>query len=509
MEFGTAESGPNELDRSIHLSNKVNHFEPKDCTVKGVGGTSKTWGGRCVTFDEVDFMPREAVRGNCTWDPSVFHDVKRFYEVAATYMDCEPARFSLHDIPGAEGERIAEGFDEGDVLDSGLERWSLPTRYGDKFGDHLRQSPNIHVVVECRADLLRSTNGEVGALVVCDRRTQKSGEVTGKNYVIAAGGQETTRLLLKSVDVFSQLESVPSSLGRYYHGHLVGQIATVKFSGNPRKTEHSFRRDGQAYVRRRFQLAPEVLLREGLLNCAIWLDNPPYHDPVHRSGTMSMIYLMLVSPILGDWLAPASMRETVTKGEKRYKIGQHVWNVVRGAPRSLLEPSAIFIRRYLLHRKLPGVFLYNSRNEYALNFQAEQTPNQDSRMSLSEDGESLLIDFRYSLEDANSVIRTHRILDEWLRKTGSGELCFWYDDDQLAEALLARSRDGVHQGGTTRMGRSPNESVLDFNLKVWGANNLYCCSSSAFPTSGHANPTFLLLAFAARLADLLCTHAIR
>jgi len=45
--------------------------------------------------------------------------------------------------------------------------------------------------------------------------------------------------------------------------------------------------------------------------------------------------------------------------------------------------------------------------------------------------------------------------------------------------------------------------VLDSDLKVWGTENLYVCSSSAFPTSGQANPTFFLGAFAARLAQHL------
>ena len=62
------------------------------------------------------------------------------------------------------------------------------------------------------------------------------------------------------------------------------------------------------------------------------------------------------------------------------------------------------------------------------------------------------------------------------------------------------SIDGVHQVGTTRIARNARDGVVDENLKVWGTNNLYVCSSSVFPTSSQANPTFLLGAFAVRMA---------
>jgi choline dehydrogenase-like flavoprotein len=65
------------------------------------------------------------------------------------------------------------------------------------------------------------------------------------------------------------------------------------------------------------------------------------------------------------------------------------------------------------------------------------------------------------------------------------------------------SRDGIHQSGTTRISATSEQGVVDANLKVWGTKNIYVVSSSVFPTSSQANPTFLLGAFAARLANHL------
>jgi choline dehydrogenase-like flavoprotein len=45
--------------------------------------------------------------------------------------------------------------------------------------------------------------------------------------------------------------------------------------------------------------------------------------------------------------------------------------------------------------------------------------------------------------------------------------------------------------------------VVDRNCRVHGIENLYISSSSVFPTTGTANPTFTIIALAIRLADHL------
>ncbi len=68
-------------------------------------------------------------------------------------------------------------------------------------------------------------------------------------------------------------------------------------------------------------------------------------------------------------------------------------------------------------------------------------------------------------------------------------------------------RGGGHYIGTTRMGSSPENSVVDANCKVHGIDNLFIAGSSIFPASGAANPTFSIVAFALRLSDHLSNLA--
>jgi choline dehydrogenase-like flavoprotein len=149
------------------------------------------------------------------------------------------------------------------------------------------------------------------------------------------------------------------------------------------------------------------------------------------------------------------------------------------------------------------VFLRNSGNIYALHFHAEQVPVAENRMELAEDGDTLAIHYKYTDSDVDSIIRTHELLDKWLRQCRCGELTYWFPKSELPAAIREMSIDGIHQVGTTRIAASADDGVVDKNLKVWGTSNLYVCSSSVFPTSGQANPTFLLGTFAVRLAHHL------
>ena len=61
--------------------------------------------------------------------------------------------------------------------------------------------------------------------------------------------------------------------------------------------------------------------------------------------------------------------------------------------------------------------------------------------------------------------------------------------------------DTGHTAGTTRMSDDPKMGVVDSHCKVHGVAGLYVAGGSVFPTSGHANPTLMIVALAIRLAD--------
>jgi choline dehydrogenase-like flavoprotein len=53
------------------------------------------------------------------------------------------------------------------------------------------------------------------------------------------------------------------------------------------------------------------------------------------------------------------------------------------------------------------------------------------------------------------------------------------------------------------MSADPASGVVDAHCQVHGIDGLFIAGSSVFPTSGHANPTQMIVALAIRLADTL------
>ncbi len=129
IEFGEGpEDAENILDKSIAIENTINHHPPNECTNKGFGGTSATWGGRCVMYDEVDFIDRPVLNNGCTWDSGLFKELQEYLPVTAEYFECGNPEFDVNNISEFANTHIAQGFLEGNITDNRLERWSTPTK---------------------------------------------------------------------------------------------------------------------------------------------------------------------------------------------------------------------------------------------------------------------------------------------------------------------------------------------------------------------------------------------
>jgi choline dehydrogenase-like flavoprotein len=244
-------------------------------------------------------------------------------------------------------------------------------------------------------------------------------------------------------------------------------------------------------------------LQHRLLNTAFWLDSFSVVDPAHGSGALSLVYVGLsmlgLHSRLGNGLAPLPT-EPQSRG---FRL--HLPNV-RSDPKLIAGTLHVISQ---LVRKRPGqkIFaLFNPENRYLLRYHAEQAPNPESRVQLSEQHTGplpgLRVDFRIHQQDVESVVRSHEILDRSLQEQGIGRLDFLATPENRSEVVLNQALDGYHQIGLTRMSEGPADGVVDRHCRVHGTTNLFIAGSSVFPTAGHANPTLPAVALALRLGDL-------
>jgi len=293
-------------------------------------------------------------------------------------------------------------------------------------------------------------------------------------------------------------------------GHISGKIADIVFSKPEEISDLDFKLDGSgSYYRRRFMLDTESQLKHGVLNTAFWPDNPPFYDPAHGSGVLSSVFLALAFPPTGRKLVSEGIRLAHT-GPRPYKLAAHLKNSILGAPRGAADIYKILRDRFIKKPKKPGFLVANRGGRYALHYHAEQVPNAESRITLGTASDAYgvpraVIDLRFVSQDVESVIDSHRLLDEALRSNGIGRLEYRYPAEQLRDKVFAHAADGYHQVGTTRMGDDPATSVVDRDLKVHGVENLWVASSSVFPTTGQANSTLLAVTFGMRLVEKLAS----
>jgi hypothetical protein len=502
LEAGPRRPNPVVADASkAVLLDSACHAPMELAVCRAFGGTSWTWGGRCVRFDAIDFEPRSHVPWS-GW-PISPDDLRLWYPKAAEYLAVGSDRF----VSSSESWACLS---EVGLSAATLERWSAPSTLDTTVRECIERSDRIIVSLNCPVVELRldPQGARVTGVVVAGEDGMTT--VSSRLIVLAAGGLETTRLLLATQRSWpDHFGGKGGPLGRYYMGHLSGKISTIALERPGDIADLDYFLDGGSYVRRRLTICEEVQREKQLLNIALWPDNPPFYDEHHRNAVLSMVFLALAFPAVGRLLLPEAIRQ-IHVGPSPHHYLSHVHNIFLRPHRTARDMFAILRDRFLCRPPKPGFLVRNEGAKYALHYHAEQSPSADSRVTLTNKSDRhglprLAVDLRFNDADAVSVLKAHEVLDEGLRASRKGRLEYWHERAERKARVLAQASDGFHQVGTTRMGTDPKTSVVNADCRTHDLTNLFVCATSVFPTTGQANPTFLGVALAVRLAAHLAS----
>lgn len=448
----------------------------EDAHLRYFGGSTNAWGGHCRPLDPIDFEARPWVP-HSGW-PMTRQDLDPYYARAQEICELGPFEYALQ--PWEEALPSLVGFDAGRIVNR-LWQQGPPTRFGERYGDELKQAEDIKVLFNANAVEILVNDAAAAVTEVAIKTLEgKTGRVRPRNVVLAMGGIENTRLLLASNStVESGVGNGHDLVGRYFMEHPHALIAfavpsipidsfAAYYVWNPVSLPH-----GEATIRISPGLSEDVQRAERLPNAC--LDMGYGYD---RSE---------------GYLALREVGTALTRGKFPEGFGRSILDMVS-------DPGGLAsgVRRRLSNGKV----LWFGAN-------AEQVPNPESRVTLSEKRDALgmpqvRLDWRLTRQDKEAARRTCRIVGEELARLGIARM-------HLDAWLLEENDDwrdlGVrnHEIGTTRMSDDPRHGVVDRNARVHGIGNLYVAGSSVFPTSGYANPTLTIVALALRLADHLKT----
>jgi choline dehydrogenase-like flavoprotein len=443
-----------------------------------VGGSSHTWSGRCVPFDEIDFEPR-------AWVPFSGWPVQRaeltpFLDRAAPHLGISMGSgyAGEHFWRLAQRERPVPPFDN-QKLETYF--WAF-SRDPENARDHMRSGrhlqswlgENITLVTNatvCRINMTAAGDSAKSLRLAAPDGTRHL--LAAGSVVLCAGGIENPRLLLCSGEGQAPGNAY-DQLGRYLMDHLRGPVAAFPLQGTRRLRRqfgHFRWADGQVFAHG-MQLSPALQRQEGLLNCTAWLEGRITADDPYNALKR---WAKLRPQLPGDATTILANLGLLASGLRDYAVSRN------GLPRKI--------------------------DQLALVAMCEQLPDPESRVTLSEMPDRFgvpraRVDWRVHEIETLSLQRMARLVAQEFERLGlpAPELSDWVRD---AAPLPASFQDVAHPMGATRMGVDPANSVVDADCRVWGTRNLYVAGSSVFPTSSHANPTQMIVALAIRLADRL------
>jgi len=476
-----------------------------------LGGASTTWAGLSAPLDAIDMGPRPWM-ARSGW-PLTREELAPYWERAsARYRFAAPALFGERGFGAlrARGDRVPAWRDLDEKI---FLACAEPQDFGREWR-HVCEGGAVDLLLDATVVALEPAGaGEEPARVASARvRTSRGREldVRARAFVLATGGIENARLLLRSAQLAGGgFGSAHDQVGRCLMNHPKSYRGVIRLAEPVRELPYHFGCLHAGYAGYAGLRLRDALQRErGLANAYVRLE--PLYPWSDSRGVEALVLLAKRSRALmaafrrrkggdDDVIALRDYSETGDDSElQNERKGARGWLVVVG----LIVAQLPTVLRYVVSRlrdgRAPPVRRVRLRNFM------EMEPHPDNRVvlgeALDEDGQPrALVRHDTTALDRRSLVAVHETLAAELEREGWGRL----DSDLARAEPWPIDGDASHHLGTTRMGTDPASSVVDPDLRMHDVDNLYLAGGSVFPTSGCANPTYTIVALSIRLADHL------
>lgn len=463
----------------------MTYYDLVDARLRFFGGTTNIWGGRCTPLEPSDFEHRPWVPDS-GW-PFQAQALEKHYRIAHDSLDLGEFAYD-EKVWSAIGESVPD-FDPRRVISRFWRFDTVKERFSAQRCRDLLQDPEVTALLHANVTHLQANPNASGLEhVVVSTLEGRQMEVRARSYVLACGGIENPRLLLTARDVQKNgIGNDNDLVGRFFMEHQHGRAGRV-LTDDPFRLWHLFRKrriTSGPPVAPTLLPSPDLQQNAGILNTALTFK-------LQRDPSQGLLLNDRVYRHLKHQLPPDRTRRRLW----------HAYRDVRGWVQRNLKPK--------IERLRSGA---GTRHLYAM-VRAEQAPNPNSRVTLSEERDALgmlkaSLDWRLSDMDKKTVSVLADNLGEELTRMGAGrvEKAEWLLDPSpewpVDPTVSKHPIGGYHHMGTTRMGSTPRTGVVDEHGRVHGYSNLYIAGSSVFPTGGWANPTLTILALVHRLAEHL------
>jgi choline dehydrogenase-like flavoprotein len=467
-------------ERDAYASSGGRHYPLDRARVKGVGGSTLHWQGMVMRLHEADFEMRSRYGVGADW-PIGYEDLRPYYARAEAALGvagaadnpfappreepfplpafppshsdaifagaCERLGIATHSVPNARNSEPYDGHAE--CVGYGTCQPVCPSRAKYDATRHVAKAEEAGARVLDRVPVQRLDHDARGEAVEAAVYATPDGEVhrqPARQFVLACGGVETPRLLLLSAS-----ETYPDGLanssglvGRCFMDHL--------FAGTGGVVERRTRQNHVGFnttESHQFYDDPTAGTAGGV---------PPADAGRSGLGSIKLEFLNYAGP------SPVELAMDATEW------GDDLLATLRDAYGNSLAVGGLVGQ---LPRKQNYVGLDHSTTD---------------------DHGNPVPEIHWEIDDrtARTIRRANEIQEAILDELGA--TVTW-------QVGPGDTGPAFHHMGTTRMGTSPEGSVVTPRTRTHDLRNLWVSGSSVFVTGGAMNPTLTIAALALKTAE--------
>lgn len=468
------ESGHFEEDENRQALNKVEQTakiveNAMDGRKRAIGGTSIAWGGQSLPFTPLDFENKDWM-ANSGWAIN-FEDLKPYYSIANRFLGVDEWNYESDIFKIFSYTPIA--FKEDNFYQH-FSKWAPEPNLKKKYYNQLQK--NVTLIYNAVLTKIDLDEHGIAQKICVSNFEKKQTFITVKNILLATGGIETNRILLaNNHQVSGGIGNQSGWLGKCFMDHPCIELGEVE-SSDIYKMQSTF--------------------------------NTHIHKKRKYSMRLSLTALAQKKYELTNCSAMVEFRKFESDEENPYFGLINLRNPLKLKKLIDLKKIAKNYKSYYLTAKalVIGKFVYKHKSLPRITLMLEQEPTTESYIGLSEQKDifgipKAKINWVISFKTWETVIRMTAFLKSEFERLQLGDFKPFahvhLNNNNWADYLT----DVNHHIGGTRMSETSERGVVDKNLKIWGHDNIYVCSTSVFPTASHSNPTLTLMALCLRWVD--------
>jgi choline dehydrogenase-like flavoprotein len=423
-----------------------------------LGGTSSIWGGGMRPNLSADLL-----NGNWSVDSAFLKkNIRHLESICGLNNDCyeDPKLFSKNTDFIARYTKYSSFYKKN---------------FFNIFQKLLKKSDNLNVYINATATKFEVKKKKLHT-VEAQSRNGSVIKIKANNFIIAAGAIESTRLTLL---IDSQNNNCISKLspfvGKYFSDHISIPIASISAYHKKKLNEifaYSF------YSGKRKKIVIEMKENSTLRSML-----PPFffHIPTDSKNSL--------------FLALREILRSVQK--KNFPKFKHLKKLFFEFPHFLQLIYWIVVKKRLL---------FSKELKLKIHIIMQQSSTAQNKITLSKKLDSFKqplaeIHWKVSKLDTQNILKASKAIKHFWQSSFLSSLGKYRElNKNLIAGYAKKSRGIYHPSGSTRIGATAKEGVVNNKLQLFALKNTTIVSTSVFPTGCASNPTMTLLQLVYRCA---------